>query len=365
MPKKVPHSDIFVNAVGLCYVDSFLLLDLLLSLSGMSSRAEHGSSGSRAHLGEDVPLSLDQLDIADPIQSVLLSSGSDASDNRQQTPISVIQPHFSSSSLTLQINESDFVDQKPPRSNLEAIYVHQSPLYDDGLPSSSSRSSSSRNAARSSLGPHAPTGNSTSSVDKRSLLAHIISNDPVLREQGIRVVFRPDLHTSLDAHLRDRIAVHHDSHFMSKWLIGLLDEIESLQNTYTDEMTTTGVFLTTIYQHCNRFLQEPKNFTDFDETPTGIWTDPPTTPVSVLDLSCWIENRCCHGVEHKRRKVCTAAHLREIQRCAGQEVTEGEKGIHIIVEDGALQFYHLNDVGPLKGKIELVLSQVSSLYMIL
>ena len=115
-----------------------------------------------------------------------------------------------------------FVDQHIPGSNLEALYVHQTPTFESssvGPSSQMSSSSRSRSAPRVSLAPNTPSGNSTSSTDKTVLLISIISSDPVLREQGIRLTFERRLHSALDANLRDKIRQHSNAAFMTQVVV--------------------------------------------------------------------------------------------------------------------------------------------------
>ena len=262
--------------------------------------------------------------------------------------------------ISIQFPYSDLVDAVRPENNVEAIYVHECPKFKGTNPSAdANRLQPPRGTQpRASLNPSPPSGASRASADKKELLASIMRKDPILRKQGIRVIFDSNLHLDLDASLRRKIVGHQDPAFMTDWVLALRNEVQVLAGgTFVDEPTVTGVFRTTIYHLCNLFVQHSANFLDHAGAATcGSWEDPLTSPNAILDVACFLEGICICGAEHKRAKVCTTDHVILIQAKAAQARFNGDNGIHVKLNNDRVVFEHLGG----NSSHEHFLSQVST-----
>ena len=240
-----------------------------------------------------------------------------------------------STSVNLTIPRDALISVRQPLSNLEALFLHISPPIQDQSSTSNQISTERSFHSRQSLNPQQPSGTSEASTDKRHNLIEIIKADPDLRRRGIYIRADPALVRNLNQRLLARLNHHQDPDFLARWHIGLMSETEALEeNTLTDEAITTGIFRTTIYGHCNRYVRHRANFQEscWDEAKNRSWGDAPTTTVSRLDCAGRHNKKCCCGAEHKRRRVCTFSHLNKIFNQAGlyrQEGGDEAFGIHI------------------------------------
>ena len=258
-----------------------------------------------------------------------------------------------------------------PRSNIEAIYIHQTPIIcDEQVGTGDLReetvpprepSSTRGSRPRPSAAPLPPGGSSSTSTDKRTTLESIMKSDPELRAHGIRVAFDNAIHIKLDQRLRQVLRVHEDPQFLSEWCCDLLTEERVFRDEFlTNEPTTTGVYRSTMYGHCNHFTSYSKNFTTNPNIVNSKWGDPPTTVVSMLDVGCWCGRVCRRGAEHKRQKVCGFDHFSAIQTSASSRPNADEYGIHIFINnEGKLAFKNLLGRSELYTKVQLLLVQVS------
>ena len=295
---------------------------------------------------------------------VISGPGESASDNQHQvhpSPSSPLPPENSHTDANddddlplIFLSRSDFVDSHIPRSNLEALYTHCCPVFlstNVVTPSSTTQRyllhpsfcGGSRNRPRVSNHPPSPSGNSRSSTNKEDLLLNIMQNDPLLREQGVRIEYDLALHLTLSNRLLARLRTHSDSPFINDWLLALRHQIQVLRShTLTDETTTTGVFRSTLYHMCSIFTKYTGNFQSLEEhsfIEFGIWSDPPSSPRSILDVACYSTNgKCFSGAEHKRPIVVDQNRMRTVQTGASQMNSRQEPGILVTVQDGQLAY---------------------------
>ena len=258
-----------------------------------------------------------------------------------------------------------YVGPERARSNLMALYTHQVPAFVNEWPRLARREAS-RNAPRTSGRPPPPSGSSTSSTDKAAYLVAIMQNDELLRSHGIRIEYDRSLITKLDSDLRDQLDYHEDAEFLRKWNNALQQEYDFLSDEssiLTNEPTTSGVFRSHLYHHCNRFVAFARNFALNTPSPPlprfGRWGDPPTTVGSVADVASWKHGMTqCVG-EHKREQVCTSRHMEAMIVAASRENLR-LVGITINVADDRLVWGGLDTTdASLRHKVKLFIIQVS------
>ena len=361
----MPHSNGAVNAGDTRAL--FLSLSLPPFPTMSSSRRRPAATDlTDQPQSHDLSSAFQTLQVADPSTATASASASAPA----SAPAPASTPALALPSPLAVLDLPDFVDTYTPRSNLQTLYVHQCPVLTDRDVSGSVVQPDPRSAnggvgrGRPPLAPNPPEGEGTTSTDKRSLLESIMANDSQLKAHGITITSSPRMQYELDNSLQRRLREHSDTGFMNQWLLGLHHEIDILgQEILIDEPTTTGVFRTTIYRHCNRFVAYENNFLVDDQAPIlrGVWGDPPTTVLSKLDVGNWQsthQKRCQAGMEHKRPKVLRSEHMADIQLAAGLERRNRVRGICINLDvDGRIYFDGLNEAA--RVKIESILSQVS------
>ena len=258
---------------------------------------------------------------------------------------------------------SSLVGPRSPNSNLEALYLHQVPLFrgeEMVVP---------RNAPRHSGPPPPPSGLSTTSTDKAAHLVEIMRNDERLLKEGIQIKFDNQLVSRLNEDLRARLRCHADEGFLEHWKSAIEKEYDFLtdeEEVLTNEPTITGVFRAHLYAHCNNFVKYKDNFvrptTDVGDPAPVIkmarWGDPPTTVGAVADVASWESKTAQSCGEHKREVVCTNAHLAHFSSAASR-FTAGVEGIGIRTQGDKLEWTGLETVPrDFRHKIQLFIIQV-------
>lgn len=178
---------------------------------------------------------------------------------------------------------------------------------------------------RYSLAPPHSVGQCANTTNKTPLLEVIISKDPILRKEGIKIVLDDDM---LDKRLaqfvkmvNDKPSTRKDGRISGR-LRRLCAAIEQANHVLksevsTAETTSTGILRATLYSVLNDVLADP-NFLKAkyrDTIGRLAYGDPATTTASIADVTGWSTSRWTNRrrpnlkkarskvtVEHKRKR---------------------------------------------------------------